>query len=197
MKCDIRKFFASIDHNILIDILSKRVTELDTMNLLMEVIKSFEVEPGKGLPLGNLTSQLFSNIYLDVLDKFVKHKLRAKYYIRYADDFVILHNDRKCLEECLSNIRVFLGEKLKLQLHEDKVFIQRLSSGIDFLGWVIFPKYQVLRTSTKRRMFRRITKSPKEATMQSYLGLLKHGNTYKLSKQLKALYEEAKDKTAL
>lgn len=194
LKCDIRKFFENIDHKILIDILSQRITELDTMDLLTEVIRSFEVKPEKGLPLGNLTSQLFSNIYLDVFDKFVKHKLKAKYYIRYADDFVILHNDRKYLEQCLPNIKTFLSKKLKLQLHENKVFIKRLSSGIDFLGWVIFPKYQVLRTSTKRRMFRRIKESPKEATRQSYLGMLKHGNAYKLSKKLEILYEKARDK---
>jgi len=194
LKCDIRKFFANIDHKILIDILSQRVTELDVINLLKEVINSFETQLGKGLPLGNLTSQLFSNIYLDVLDKFVKHKLKAKYYIRYADDFVILHSDRSYLEQCLPDIKIFLSEKLNLQLHEDKVFIKTLSSGVDFLGWVIFPKHQVLRTSTKRRMFRRVKESPKKATMQSYLGMLKHGNTYKLSKELEVLYEKAKKK---
>ena len=90
LKCDIRKFFASIDQSILMEILEGYIIDKDTLWLLSEIIRSFySTEPGKGLPLGNLTSQLLVNIYMNNFDQFVKHKLKAKYYIRYADDFVI------------------------------------------------------------------------------------------------------------
>jgi len=138
-----------------------------------------------GLPLGNLTSQLFANVYMNVFDQFVKHKIKAKYYIRYADDFVFLSHDRKYLEKLLPTISGFLLSTLKLSLHSDKVFIKTLSSGVDFLGWVYFPFCRVLRTTTKRRMFRNIeSKDGKEETVQSYLGLISHGNSWKLRQKI-------------
>jgi hypothetical protein len=137
-----------------------------------------------GLPLSNLTSQLLVNIYMNEFDQFVKHKLKVKYYIRYADDFVILQNDTIELEKILEQMKEFLENKLKLNLHLDKVFIKTITSGVDFLGWVHFPKHRVLRTATKKRMFRNIKENLKFNTIQSYLGLLKHGNTYKLNKAI-------------
>jgi len=182
LKCDIRKFFASIDHNILFEILEKYITDKDTLGLLKEIIGSFSTTaPGKGLPLGNLTSQLFVNIYMNEFDQWMKHELKAKYYIRYADDFVILSDDKTELEEKLRKISNFLEVELRLQLHPDKVFIKTLASGVDFLGWVHFPYHRVLRTTTKKRMFRNLKlKQRKPETLQSYLGMLKHGNANKL-----------------
>ncbi|MBI2446356.1 MAG: group II intron reverse transcriptase domain-containing protein [Parcubacteria group bacterium] len=182
LKCDIRKFFASIDHQILLDILNSYITDMQIMKLLQEIIESFSVKPGIGLPLGNLTSQLFVNIYMNEFDQFIKHKLKAKYYIRYADDFVILSDNRNQLERLIPIISGFLDENLKLHLHSDKVFIKTIASGVDFLGWVNFNDYRILRTTTKRRMMKRIEESPFPATINSYLGLLKHGNTRKLQK---------------
>jgi len=178
LKCDIKKFFASIDQNILISILDQRISDRNIVNLLKEIIFSFKPN---GLPLGNLTSQLFANVYLNEFDQFVKHKLKLKFFIRYADDFVIFSDSKKYLEYILPGIRDFLGGKLKLQLHPDKVFIKTLYSGVDFLGWVNFPDHRVLRNKTKNRMLKRIKESPKMETISSYIGLIKHGNAVRLN----------------
>lgn len=181
LKCDIRKFFASIDQEVLLRILNSYIPDKDIISILSEIIGSFySTEKGKGLPLGNLTSQLLVNIYMNEFDQFVKHKLKAKYYIRYADDFVIFSENKNKLEDLLLCIRVFLCEKLKLELHPNKVFIKTLASGVDFLGWVNFSDHRVLRTATKRKMFRKLKESNKKETIQSYLGMLKHGNGFKL-----------------
>ena len=192
LKCDIRKFFASINHQKLFEILGQYITNNEIMWLIREIVSSFHsTKEGIGLPLGNLTSQLFVNIYMNEFDQFVKHKLKAKYYIRYADDFVILHQDRRWLELLLVEISYFLNEKLHLTLHPNKISIQTFASGVDFLGWVHFPGHRVLRTSTKKRMFRNLAirrqlNDPKklDATVQSYLGMLSHGNGYKLAQRL-------------
>lgn len=185
LKCDIRKFFANIDHELLIRILMSYIRDRKTLWLLRKVIESFSsTRRGIGLPLGNLTSQLFVNIYMNEFDQYMKHILKAKYYIRYADDFVILSHDRIWLEEYISKIREFLENRLHLQLHPHKVFIKTLASGVDFLGWVHFPDHRVLRGSTKRRMFARLKENLSEETKNSYLGILKHGNTHKIQKEL-------------
>ncbi|MCX6722785.1 MAG: RNA-directed DNA polymerase [Candidatus Staskawiczbacteria bacterium] len=184
LKCDIKKFFASIDQKILINILEKYIKDKDTINLLKEIIFSFEPN---GLPLGNLTSQLFSNIYLNEFDQFIKHKLKAKYYVRYADDFVFLSDNKKYLENIIKPISDFLQKELKLTLHPDKVFIKTLSSGVDFLGWVNFADHRVLREKTKKRMLKRIKNNKSAETMNSYLGLLKHGNSYKILNKINLL----------
>lgn len=182
LKCDIRKFFASIDHQILKDILKKYIHDTDTLNLLNNIIDSFHTVPGKGLPLGNLTSQLLVNVYMNEFDQWVKYKLKAKYYIRYADDFVVLSTDKTELERYLENIHIFLDERLRLQIHPNKVSITTPASGVDFLGWVHFPKHRVLRTVTKQRMFKNLKKKEyANNSVQSYLGMLKHGNSYSLS----------------
>ena len=181
LKCDIKKFFASIDQNVLIGILHEYISDADILNLLSEIIGSFySTEVGKGLPLGNLTSQLLANIYMNKFDQYVKHKLKAEYYVRYADDFVISSQDKKWLEDVVPAISNFLSDNLKLQLHPDKVFIKTIASGVDFLGWVNFPNHKVLRDKTQKRMFRRLEETQKLETINSYLGLLKHGNTNRI-----------------
>lgn len=134
--------------------------------------------------MGNLTSQLLVNIYMNELDRFAKHKLKTRHYIRYADDFVVLSEDRKYLENLIPRIEKFLKDELKLFLHKDKIFIKTLTSGVNFLSWVHFPSHRVLRTATRKRMFKRIQKSPKPEVINSYLGLLKYGNTYKLKEEI-------------
>ena len=186
LKCDIRKFFENINHEVLLAILEKYIPDRNIIWLLERVIFSFSSAPGRGLPLGNLTSQLFVNIYMNEFDQFVKHKLKAKYYIRYADDFVVMFRDKSWLEELLPKIGDFLSENLKLDIHPDKVFIKTLASGVDFLGWVHFPDHRILRTITKRRMLRRLGETKKPESVNSYLGLLKHGNTNKIKSVVKS-----------
>lgn len=187
LKCDIRKFFANIDHGILSAILAKYINDMDTLALLGKVASSFH-SSGKlhiGLPLGNLTSQLLVNVYMNEFDQFVKRELKQRYYIRYADDFVIMSDEDGVLQELLPKISAFLADKLRLTLHPDKVFIKTVASGVDFLGWVSFSHHRVLRTTTKKRMFQKMAAATNDAkkfyaTRQSYLGLLNHGNTEKL-----------------
>ena len=183
LKGDIRKFFASIDHAILLQILKRHIANDDIIWLLEKIIKSFcTTQKGVGLPLGNLTSQLLVNIYMHEFDMYIKQELREKYYVRYADDFVILSEDREHLENAIQIIRGFLTEKLYLSLHGDKTYIKTYASGVDFLGWVHFPRYRILRTSTKKRIIKNMQWYPKPETVSSYRGLLQHGNTYKIQK---------------
>ncbi len=188
LKCDIRKFFASVDHAILVDILRNRITSPRLLDLLKSVIGSFEVCHGKGIPLGNLTSQLFANVYMNELDQFVKNDLHMRYYARYADDFVFMSHDRSGLSNCLPKVAAFLSGSLALSLHPDKVFIKTLAPGVDFLGWVHFPHHRVLRTKTKIRMKKRVGYSPNRQSVESYLGLLSHGNAYGISRELENLW---------
>lgn len=192
LKCDIRKFFASIDQQILLSIVQRYVPDAHTVALISNIISGFNSgTAGKGLPLGNLTSQLLVNIYMNEFDQFVKHALKARHYARYADDFVVLSHDRNHLAETLSCMKVFLHDTLKLQMHPKKVSIETLASGIDFLGWVHFPDHRVLRTSTKRRMFKATSGPLKEETVASYRGMLSHGNGHKLSELLSNVVEQS------
>ncbi len=186
LKCDIRKFFANIDHKILKKILAKHIQDKDVLWLLGQLIDSFSARQGlAGLPLGNLTSQLLVNIYMNEFDQYVKRELKVKYYIRYADDFVLFSKNKDEPLFSLSYMRGYLKEKLKLEMHPDKVYIKTLASGVDFLGWVNFPHHRVLRTTTKNRMLRNLAQNPKEESVQSYLGMLSHGDEYKLRQQIR------------
>jgi retron-type reverse transcriptase len=192
LKGDIKKFFASIDHEILKSILERHIEDKEILWLLNQVIDSFHTftsptlsrSDGKGLPLGNLTSQLLVNIYMHEFDMFIKQEIRVRYYIRYADDFAIFSDHKEYLEELLSKMEKFLGEKLKLKLHENKVYIKTYSSGVDFLGWVHFPYHRQIRTTTKRKIIKKLKGYPKPQTISSYRGLLNHGDTYKQRKSL-------------
>jgi retron-type reverse transcriptase len=187
LKCDIKKFFASIDHIILKEILAACILDIRILALLANVIESFHARPSKGLPLGNLTSQLLVNIYMNKFDQFAKHKLKAKYYIRYADDFVFLSHHKTHLTGLLPKIESFLADNLALTLHPHKVSISTYASGIDFLGWVHFPDHRALRTSTKRRALRNcVGRDPSDAIVCSYVGLLGWGNGQKVKAQIMA-----------
>jgi retron-type reverse transcriptase len=209
LKCDVKKFFASVNHRLLKNIIRKKIEDEDVIWLLNEIISSFPLDSPagpnrererererersclrqeslfsrKGIPIGNLTSQLFANIYLNELDVFIKHNLRAKYYVRYCDDFVILSRDRDYLNDLIAKITDFLESKLQLSLHENKIEIRKLHQGIDFLGYVVLPGCKIMRSKTKRRMLRKVDKTNES----SYLGLLKHCKGYKLEKKVKVL----------
>jgi len=184
LKGDIKKFFANVDHAVLLEILQSYIPDQRVIRLLQEVVGSFCSTPNIGLPLGNLTSQLFVNIYMNEFDQFVKHALKARHSLRYADDFVILSGNPEWLEIILPEMRNFLANRLKLSLHPKKVSIKTLASGIDVLGWIHFPDHRVLRTATKRRAMNRVTADPKEQRVASYLGMLKHGNGKKIKNQI-------------
>ena len=185
LKCDIKKFFASIDQTTLIEILCEYIPDENIRWLLDQIIHSFySTQIGRGLPLGNLTSQLFVNVYMNEFDQFVKHRLKAKYYIRYADDFVFMSDSKPWLESLVPLIRGFLKVRLGLTLHPRKLFLRTLASGVDFLGWVHFPDHRILRTTARHRMENRIVEHTTNETIQSYLGLLKHGNTQKIKAQV-------------
>lgn len=185
LKLDIKKFFASVDHQILMDLFKKKINDPDILCLLKEVIDSFPL----GIPLGNLTSQVFANIYLNELDQFIKHQLKVKYYLRYADDFIIISSKRMDLDKYLKIITSFLNDRLKLFLHPKKIILRKLDWGIDFLGYIVLHHYRLPRTKTKQRVFKKLRNKIGtdnfEQSLQSYLGYLSHANSYKLQQELK------------
>ena len=150
----------------------------------------------KGIPIGNLTSQLFANVYMNEFDQFVKHKMRVKFYARYTDDFILVADKREYLEEIIPRIAEFLDKSLALALHPNKVSIRKFHQGVDFLGYITLPHYKLLRLKTKGRIFRKlrkrvreyksgiITKQTLEQSLRSYLGVLSHADAYKLSQEL-------------
>jgi len=187
LKCDIKKFFASVDHGILKKLIARKVKDENIQRLINNVIDSFssELGYGKGIPLGNLTSQIFSNIYLNELDQFVKHSLKIKYYVRYADDFLILNKSTRLHKEYLNAIEDFLADNLKLEMHPRKIFTRKLQWGIDFCGYIVLPHYILPRTKTKKRILKKIKQNNNYQASQSYLGYFSHANTYKLTQNLK------------
>lgn len=191
LKLDIKKFFSSVDHKILLELLKIKVSDEDILWLLSEVIDSFSSEEHlhKGIPLGNLTSQVFANIYMNELDHYVKHNLKIKYYLRYVDDFLILDSNRENLCQYINILKQFLFNNLNLELHPNKITISKLSCGIDFLGYIILPHYVVPRTKTVRRMFKKIQEKKGSdnfnQSLQSYLGYLSHANTFNLTQRLR------------
>lgn len=204
LKGDIKKFFANIDHAVLMDQLTAYIPDKQILDLLGKIISSFSTAPDEsiGLPLGNLTSQLLVNVYMNPFDQFVKHKLKAKHYLRYADDFVILSSGRKQLEKFISPIDSFLRDELNLRLHPDKLFIKTVASGVDFLGMVHFPDHRILRTATKRRVFVKlglkcrllrqglITEQTFCKSLSSYHGLLKHCNGQIIQSRIASIFRD-------
>ena len=171
LKCDVKKFFDSINQNILLKLMERKIEDNDTLWLVEKIVKSFD----KGLPLGNVTSQLFANIYLNELDQFVKHNLKEKYYLRYCDDFLILSCDKNELLKLIKPLNEFLKTNLNLLLHPNKIILRKYSQGIDFLGYVVRPHYRALRTKTKRRILRKAEKGKiTELNLPSYFGVLGH-----------------------
>jgi retron-type reverse transcriptase len=183
LKCDVRQYFASIDHETLLTLIEKQVSDEATLELLRTVIMSHGAEIGKGVPLGNVTSQLFANIYLHELDWYVKQRLGIRWYLRYCDDFVIISPDKLYLELLIEPIRGFLSTCLGLDLHPHKVTIRSWQQGIDFLGFVLTPHATLIRTKTKRRMYAKVD----EYNLGSYLGICTHADAYRVSQTLRLL----------
>ena len=199
LKCDIRKFFDNIDHLVLKQKLSKVIEDERVLTLLYQIIDRFEVMPGKGLPLGNQTSQWFAIFYLDGFYRLIKEKLRIKYYSRYMDDCVLIYQDKKYLCYCLEQMKQ-CAKELKIDFNE-KTEIFPLKNGVDYLGWHIYltesgkvickvkqqTKYKYKR---KLKYFQRayadgnIELEEINQVLSSYRAHLAYGHTYKLQKKI-------------
>ena len=183
LKCDVKKFFDSVNHRVLLEFIQRKIKNKNSVWLIKTIVGSFEKESSVGLPIGNVTSQLFANIYLNEFDQFVKHALKVKYYIRYCDDFVILGANPSELVDLVSCVGKFLNYRLKLVIHPDKVTIRKYRQGIDFLGYVVRPHCITLRTKTRRRLLKILSTK----NMASYFGTLKHCDGYKIEQQITKL----------
>ena len=157
LKADIRHYFDTVDHEALLEIIKREIQDKDVLWLIRTILKNHKTDSfGKGMPIGNLTSQFFANVYLNELDHFIKHRLRVKYYIRYVDDFVILHRDRKTLEKWGMSIDQFLKDVLKVDLHPEKTRIVNLKSGVTLLGFRVFHHYRLLKRRNAGRIIKRL-----------------------------------------
>ncbi len=148
LKVDIRRYFASVDQDVLLALIGRRIRDSRLMGLVRGIVHSHK----PGLPLGNLTSQLFANVYLDPLDHFVKEQLRSSVYLRYCDDFILASTSRDVLVRRLSSISRYLQESLHLGLHPNKIVLKPWHQGIDWLGAVVYPDRVMMRATTKQRM---------------------------------------------
>jgi RNA-directed DNA polymerase len=216
LKCDLANFFVSIDKYIVWELLKKRIQEpwwqwLTHSVLFHDPRENFEyrgqvskldlVPPHKrltsqpfnlGLPIGNLSSQFFANVYLDALDQHVKHRIGAKHYVRYVDDFVLLHESPQWLNAALDDINAFLPSKLNANLNPTKTILQPVSRGVDFVGHVIKPwNTRVRRRTVSEAVIRIRTEDPNQIqqSSNSYFGLLRqsdasHADRARLAKAL-------------
>jgi RNA-directed DNA polymerase len=203
LKADIKHYFREVNHNILINLITRKISDKKVLILIRKILdnnqnsrererETRQSDSNKGMPLGNLTSQLFANIYLNELDYFVKHNLKLKYYLRYVDDFVILHKDEKQLIIWKNKIKRFLKQELKIELHPDKTRIISLKKGIDFVGFRNFYYFRLLRKRNikkmkwKKSMFNQglIKKEKFLESLQGWNAYAKWADTYKLRKNL-------------
>ncbi|MBL5768227.1 reverse transcriptase/maturase family protein [Heyndrickxia sporothermodurans] len=209
LKLDMSKYFYRIDHNVLLNILKRKIKDDDLLWLLEVIIRSEETKfgiplgdhgfeedriEGMGMPIGNLTSQLFANLYLNEMDQYAKHELGLHHYIRYMDDIIILHPNKEELLEVLEEVDVFLKSELKLQLN-NKTSIRPISCGVEFVGYRIWTTHRKLRKATVKKMKSRfkylkrafargeVNADEVRPTVMSYLGFMKHANCYRLQQK--------------
>lgn len=200
LKCDIRKYFDSIDHAILKEKLRKVIKDEDVKWLLWQIIDSYETKPGKGLPLGNQTSQWFALYYLDGLDRLVKEKLHIKYYTRYMDDCVLIFHEKQYLKECLVKMKEVVEKDLLLEFNQ-KTQIFPICNGVDYLGFHFYMTksgkiIKKVRTQTKKKYRKKLNLLKHEYArgecdlnevqqiINSYEAHLSYGNTYCLRKKV-------------
>lgn len=184
-------------------IIESKIKDKNLIWLIKVILINHKTETaGKGMPLGNLTSQFFANVYLNELDHFVKHNLKVKYYMRYVDDFVILHKSEEQLERWKVEIDDFLNSKLKVVLHPDKTKIILLRNGITFLGFRIFYKHRLLKKSNARRIWKRLDKFKQEydkgkmtiedanRSLEGWLAYCRFADTYNFRKRVAIKFNE-------
>ncbi len=203
-KADIKHYFEEIDHEILLNLIRKKIKCNKTIWLIKKILENYEnkFRPQKGMPLGNLTSQFFANIYLNELDKFVKHKLKVQYYIRYVDDFVILHYSKKQLYDWKEAVDNYLKSELKIELHKDKSMVVSLGRVVSFVGFRVFYHYKLLKKFNRRNIPCRLAKFHElflekrmnydkiYESMQGSFAYMHHANTYWLRNKLVNQIEE-------
>lgn len=212
LQCDIRKYFPGINHEILFNILSRKIEDKKTLwltRLIIDSVKGLKLlsdEEAKensfynaettGMPIGNLTSQFFANLYLNELDYFIKFKLREKFYIRYMDDFLVFGNDKAHLCKTKEAIRDFLEKTLRLKLHNKKSTIFPVKLGVEFLGFKIFSDHRKLKKQNVRLFLKRMKIKKKllekglinrehfTNSLKCWVAHAKYGNTYNLRKSI-------------
>lgn len=219
LKLDISKYFYRVDHEILMEILQRKIADKDLLHVLSVIVNCEDTNFGLplgadvgnvaydellgevGLPIGNLTSQMFANLYLNELDQHCKHNLHLHYYIRYMDDIIILHHDKKYLERVKQDIAGFLDVKLHLQLNS-KTCIRPTSMGIEFVGFRVWSTHIKLRKKTAKKMKKRlkymfsafhngeIDRETLDRSIASYKGILQHFNSYGLRQSLNEMYKK-------
>lgn len=195
LKADISKYYASIEHTILINLLNKKIDCFRTMQLIEDIVYSWNEDAGHGIPIGNLTSQLFANLYLNELDHFVTDDLRREMYLRYMDDFVLLGPDKSRLQQDRYAIEQFLADHLRLFLNNrTEIFCE--AQGVDFLGYRIWRTHRLLRKSSVQRMKRKLKAFSRkyatgeigldkiEGSVRSWIGHARHACTYNLRVKL-------------
>lgn len=186
LKLDIKKFYASIDHEVLKEILQKKIKDKKLLQLFEGIIDSTD-----GVPIGNYLSQFFANLYLSYLDHWLKEEVKCKFYFRYADDIVILHSNKEFLRKVLILIKIYLSQ-LKLQVKENYQIFPVESRGIDFVGYKFYHSHILLRKSIKKHIFKlinkykhdKITYSNLKRRLQSYFGWLKYCNSKMLLEKI-------------
>ncbi len=194
---DIRHYFASVDHAVLRARLRRRIGDEPLLRLLDGLITHGADVPGRGMPIGSLTSQLFANVYLDALDHFVKEHLRVRHYLRYMDDFLLLTADRREAWDRLAEVRAFLAERLRLELNRRRVVVAPVREPCDLLGYVHHSDGRVrVRRRSVRRLWRRVPALARRvaareidsaiarASVASWFGLAKHADTFRLSRSI-------------
>lgn len=179
LKLDIRKFYPNIDHDILKQLLRKKIKDQDLLWMLDEIIESTP-----GLPIGNYLSQYFANFYLTYFDHWMKEDLHVKYYFRYADDMVILSDNKEYLHQVLFEIRNYLQENLKLEVKHNYQVYPVDARGIDFVGYVFFHTHTLLRKSIKKNFARMLRRNKNPQSIASYAGWAKHSNSINLLRKL-------------
>ena len=160
LKCDIRKYFHSMNKEVLIELISNKIKDKKLLAIIKDLVLSFnldnlEAATKQGIPLGNLTSQLFANIYLNNMDHYIKEKLGCRYYIRYVDDFVVFDNSKTKLHFIKRKIQDFL-KHYKIELHSNKSQVIQTKEGVKFLGYRIFPKYLLVNKENVKRFRRKL-----------------------------------------
>lgn len=179
LKLDIRKFYPTINHDVLKSLLRKKIKDKDLLFILDEIIDSTD-----GLPIGNYLSQYFANFYLTYFDHWIKEKHGVKYYFRYADDIVIFLDNKPDLHRILAAIKRYLNDELKLEVKSNYQIFAVKDRGVDFVGYVLYHTHTMLRKSIKKRFARAVSKKPKRATIAAYYGWAKHADTKHLLKKI-------------
>lgn len=202
LKADIKKYFDNVNHELLLSVIKKKILDEKVIWLIRKILANYSIQERRGMPLGNLTSQFFANVFLNELDQFVKHNLKAKYYIRYVDDFVILDRHPGILQRYMGEIRIFLNNKLLLELHPDKSRIIPANKGIEFLGMRLFPHYKLLKKKNLGKFYRKLDLfytdyNNKNAnydiiynSLEGWCAYATNANTYKLRKRIMKMVED-------